>query len=80
MMPQAQSQNSATGSGVNFDVKEQSFGENEKGIPVAGRYPYPRGGGGSAIGEYLIPPNSGTYVLGSVNGSLQWIATEDCEE
>lgn len=79
MMPQAQSQNSATGSGVNFDVKEQSFGD-EKGIPVAGRYPYPNGGEGSAIGEYLIPPSSGTYVLGSIGGVIQWIATEDCDE
>ncbi len=25
------------------------------------------------------PPGSGTYVLGSVGGSLQWIATEACE-
>ena len=24
-------------------------------------------------------PESGTYVLGSVNGSLTWIATEECE-
>jgi hypothetical protein len=34
---------------------------------------------GNAIGEYLIPPNSGTYVLGSVDGNIQWIATEDCD-
>jgi hypothetical protein len=29
----------------------------------------------------VIPtaPTSGTYVLGSVNGTLQWIATESCE-
>ena len=24
------------------------------------------------------PPNSGTYVLGAVGGTLQWIATEEC--
>jgi hypothetical protein len=24
------------------------------------------------------PPGSGTYVLGSVNGVVQWIQTEDC--
>lgn len=23
-------------------------------------------------------PQSGTYILGAVNGSLQWIATEEC--
>lgn len=25
-------------------------------------------------------PTSGTHVLGSVNGALQWIATEECGE
>lgn len=24
------------------------------------------------------PPATGTYVLGAVNGTLQWIATEEC--
>lgn len=24
------------------------------------------------------PPESGTYVLGSVNGTIQWLATEAC--
>lgn len=24
------------------------------------------------------PPSSGTYVLGAVDGSFQWIATEEC--
>jgi hypothetical protein len=24
------------------------------------------------------PPTSGTYVLGSINGAIQWIATENC--
>jgi hypothetical protein len=24
-------------------------------------------------------PASGTYVLGSINGSIQWIATENCD-
>jgi hypothetical protein len=26
----------------------------------------------------LRPPGNGTYVLGAVNGQVQWIATEDC--
>jgi hypothetical protein len=26
------------------------------------------------------PPESGTYVLGSVDGVMQWIETEECEE
>lgn len=25
------------------------------------------------------PPGTGTYVLGSVGGKMQWIATEGCE-
>ena len=31
-------------------------------------------------GWYLdvVPPSNGTYVLGAVNGQVQWIATEDC--
>lgn len=24
------------------------------------------------------PPSSGTYVLGAINGAVQWIATEQC--
>ena len=24
------------------------------------------------------PPSSGTHVLGAVNGTIQWIATEEC--
>jgi hypothetical protein len=25
------------------------------------------------------PPGSGTFVLGSIGGQIQWIATEECE-
>ena len=64
-----------SGSHINFDVKEQAFSGDEKGIPIAGYYE-----NRSAIGEYKIPPSSGTYVLGSVNGAIQWIATQDCEQ
>lgn len=31
------------------------------------------------ISRYIKPPTSGTYILGSVNGSIQWIGTQDCE-
>jgi hypothetical protein len=24
------------------------------------------------------PPSSGTHVLGAINGTIQWIATEEC--
>lgn len=65
--------NQSTTLPVNFDVKEQEFSGNDKGIPIAGKY-----GSRSAIGEYQIPPSSGTYVLGSVGGTIQWIETENC--
>lgn len=32
----------------------------------------------AALESLLTPPSSGTWVLGSVGGSVQWIATEDC--
>lgn len=70
--------NQTTAPGFNFDVKEHVFGANQKGIPVAGKY---SGASGTvnAIGEYLIPPSSGTYVLASIGGTIQWLATEECQ-
>jgi hypothetical protein len=65
--------NQSTTLPVNFDVKEQAFSASEKGIPIAGNYD-----SRNAIGEYQIPPSSGTYVLGSVNGAIQWIETQGC--
>lgn len=36
--------------------------------------------GGHTQRKLKIPavPSSGTHVLGAVNGSLQWLATEEC--
>ena len=34
--------------------------------------------GGPLIDSWAEAPNSGTYVLASVNGSIQSIATTDC--
>lgn len=38
------------------------------------------GQGGHAARKLKIPavPGSGTHVLGAVNGTLQWLATEEC--
>ena len=38
------------------------------------------GQGGHTARRLKIPaaPSSGTHVLGAVNGTLQWIATEKC--
>lgn len=77
---------------INFDVKEQAFSGDEKGIPIAGNY-----GGRSAIGEYINLPKGGNYIVAVVNGSLsfieapsgglqllnnslQWTDTQDCEQ
>jgi hypothetical protein len=31
-----------------------------------------------AIGQYSEPPQTGTFVLGAIGGTIQWIATQDC--
>lgn len=31
-----------------------------------------------ALGGLPVAPSSGTYVLGSINGALQWLETESC--
>jgi hypothetical protein len=38
------------------------------------------GQGGHTARRLAIPtvPSSGTHVLGAVNGTLQWLATEEC--
>lgn len=79
MIQQSQSQTFSSGSPINFDVKEQNFDAGQFGVPIAGKYSYPNGSEGNAIGEYSVPPSSGTYVLGSIGGVIQWIATESCE-
>jgi hypothetical protein len=33
---------------------------------------------GSTWAAFSPPPSSGIYVLGSDNGTVQWLATEDC--
>jgi hypothetical protein len=75
---QSQFINNSSSNPINLDVKEQSFSDAQKAIPLAGKYEYPNGEKGNAIGEYLIPPSGGTFVLASVNGAIQWLATEDC--
>jgi len=32
------------------------------------------------INDWKEAPEEGTYVLGSIDGTIQWIATEACEE
>jgi len=73
MNSQSQPQNYSTASGVNFDVKEQNFISGQYGVPIAGRYSYPRGGDGNAIGEYKIPPTSGQAIFDSQGGNINWL-------
>lgn len=35
---------------------------------------------GGVISWGLDPPDTGTHVLGSIEGNVQWIATQDCQE
>lgn len=35
---------------------------------------------GGVISWGLDPPDTGTHVLGSIEGNVQWIATQDCAE
>jgi hypothetical protein len=56
-----------------LDVKEQAFSKPDEAIPLAGKY-----GNFNAIGNYLIPPTSGTHILGVIDGEIQWIETTDC--
>ncbi len=37
-----------------------------------------RSGGGGCMSDAGTPPDSGTWVLGSVDGTCQWIDTTDC--
>jgi hypothetical protein len=36
--------------------------------------------GGPLINNWQEAPSGGTYVLGAINGTIQWIATEACDE
>jgi hypothetical protein len=56
-----------------LDVKQRSFTKEDEAIPLAGKY-----GSFNAIGNYLIPPKSGTHILGAIDGEIQWIETVDC--
>ena len=36
--------------------------------------------GSPLVDSWAESPQSGTYVLGSIDGQIQWIATEECTE
>jgi hypothetical protein len=68
------------------DVKTKGGNPDIKYPPNAGKQavafsrPGVGSNGGPLIDSWAEAPNSGTYVLASVNGSIQWIATLDCDD
>lgn len=63
----------------NFNMVKPSthVGEGKK---KAYRISEDREKGWEMIFEWWPPPEEGTYVLGSINGTMQWIETQDCAE
>jgi hypothetical protein len=56
----------------------QSFESGKQYLPIGEQYTL-NGKSIPAIPKFLEPPSGGTFVLGSVNGQLTWLATEACE-
>jgi hypothetical protein len=51
-----------------------SFGNNDGDLLVY------REAGLTGWQSFTSPPSSGTYVLGSRDGQMAWLQTEDCDE
>jgi hypothetical protein len=68
------------------NIKTKGGNPDIKYPPNAGKkaIPFSRPGvgknGGPLIDSWAEAPNSGTYVLASVDGNIQWIETTDCEQ
>lgn len=55
------------------------FEDGAQYLPIAGKQQI-NGASEPVIGSYTPKaPGSGTFVLGSVDGFIQWIATETCQ-
>lgn len=78
-MDNSNPQNQQAGSIENMQIRmPTSFDSGGQYIPI-GKQTDVNGKSIPAIPEFSKAPSSGTYVLGSINGSIQWIATQDCE-
>ena len=79
-MDNSNPQNQQAGSIENMQIKmPTSFDSGGQYIPI-GKQTNVNGKNIPAIPDFTSKaPSSGTYVLGSINGSIQWIATQDCE-
>jgi len=78
-MDNSVTQNQQASSVENMQIKmPTSFDPGGQYIPI-GKQTNVNGKDIPAIPDFTSKaPASGTYVLGSINGSIQWIATEDC--
>ena len=71
-------QNQQAASIENMQIKmPSSFDSGGQYIPI-GKQTDVNGKSIPAIPDFSKAPSGGTYVLGSINGSIQWIATEAC--
>jgi hypothetical protein len=79
-MDNSVTQNQQAGSVENMQIRmPSSFDAGGQYIPI-GKQTNVNGKSIPAIPDFTSKaPLSGTYVLGSINGSIQWIATEDCD-
>lgn len=79
MTPNSIARNRTAAVAQNMNVRiPDDFVEGAQYVPIASLATV-NGAREPAISQYLNPPSSGTFVLGSINGSIQWIATEDCD-
>ena len=61
-----------------MQIKIQEFDSNAQYIPIGKRTSF-NGEDINAIPEFSKAPTSGTHVLGSIDGVIQWIETEACD-
>jgi hypothetical protein len=77
-MDNSVTQNQQASSVENMQIRmPSSFDSGGQYIPI-GKQTNVNGKNIPAIPDFSKAPSSGTYVLGSINGSIQWIATEAC--
>lgn len=78
MTPNSIARNRTAAVAQNMNVRiPNDFVEGKQYVPIASLATI-NGASEPAISQYLNPPSSGTFVLGAINGSIQWIATEEC--
>lgn len=79
MTPNSILKNTTAANAANLNVKIPSdFVEGAEYLGIAGLADV-NGAQEPAIHKYTPrAPQQGTYVLGSINGSIQWIETEAC--